>query len=121
MANKNKAYREDAGGRVMNDQAKKVDANQRRQFGLAGVALTEAVGNFDNIETAARRKNHIDQDLETVGRKTRSETRDDLSPNHEEAAHRIANSRSCNAPEEPCAEIAQPLSRWGKSSARSPL
>ena len=62
----NKARRKGAGGRVVNDQPKKVDANQRRQFGLAGVTLTEGVGNLDNVQTAARPKDHIDQDLKSI-------------------------------------------------------
>src|ERR1700722_12207411 len=112
----NKARRKGPSGRVVNDHAKKVDANQRRQFGLAGVTRTERIGNFDNVNPAPRRKNHVDKDLETIGRQAWSQTRNDLSPNHKEATHWIANSRSCNSPEEPGSEIAQPLSRRGKTS-----
>ena len=68
------------------------------------------------LQTAARRKNYVDQNLETVRRQAWSKTRDDLSTDHEEAAHRVGDSRSCNAPEEPRPEIAQLLPRRRKSS-----
>ena len=37
----------------MNDQAEKVDGDQRGQFRLASIAFSEAVRNFDDTETAA--------------------------------------------------------------------
>ena len=75
-----KAGRKGAGGRVVNDEAEKVDADQRRQFRFAGMPLSERVGNLDDVQTTAGRQNHVDQNLETVGRQAWSKTRDDLSP-----------------------------------------
>ena len=117
----NKADRKGAGGRVMNDEAKEVDADQRRQFELASVALAEPIRDFDNLQFAAGRKNHVDQDLETVGRKTRRQTRDDLAPDHEEAAHRIGDGRPRDSPEEPGAHVAQPLPGRREVSAPASL
>ena len=62
----------------MNDQAEEIDADQGREFGFAGVALAKLVGDFDDLQTAAGRKDDVDQDLEAVGRKTGSQARDDL-------------------------------------------
>ena len=92
-----KSYRQNARGGVMNDQAEEIDADQGREFGLAGVALAELVGEFDNLQTAAGRKDNVDQDLEAVGRKTRSQARDDFAPNHEEPAHRIGDGGPCDS------------------------
>ena len=37
---------------MANDQAQKVDADQRGQFELAGGPLTESVRDFDDVQTA---------------------------------------------------------------------
>ncbi len=49
----NKPDWEDACGCMMNNQSKEINADQRRELGFASVALTEPVGDFDDIQIAA--------------------------------------------------------------------
>ena len=52
----------------MDDEAKKVEADQRRQFGLARLPLTEHVMRLGDFELAFGRQNDVDENLEAVGR-----------------------------------------------------
>ena len=63
-----KSDRQKFGGGVMNHQAEKIDAHQRRQFGLAGETLAEYVWDLDDRQAAAGGENDVDQNLKSVRR-----------------------------------------------------
>ena len=109
--------RQQAAARVVGDKAKKIEADQWRQFRFAGDSLAKAVWRLDDLQLVACAQDDVDQDLEAVRRQPRREASDDVTADHEKPAHRIRDLRAHGPAKEPGAEIAEPPARRRQAAA----